>query len=54
MTATQSNVIEGWLRCPKCGKKMFPVSPRTHIERLTLKCKDNKCKEEFEVKILPK
>lgn len=51
MTATRDNVTDGWVRCPRCGKKLLPVTKDTEIKKLFYKCKSSQCKgkEEFEI-----
>lgn len=42
-------VKNGWVCCPKCGWKLFPVDKETRISKLRFKCKH--CKHIFEVNI---
>lgn len=51
MTATRRNVENGWLKCPHCGKKLFPVSNKTDVRHLDAICK--MCKKEIKIKIEP-
>ena len=36
---------DGWLHCPYCGKKIFPVKSDTEIRNLEWVCKNKKCKK---------
>lgn len=40
-------IKNGWVICPKCGKKLFPVNKEAVIKNLNFVCK--RCKEEFKV-----
>lgn len=40
-----------WACCPFCQKKALLIHPTTKIQNLTLKCKGNNCKKEFEVNV---
>nr|DAR87224.1 MAG TPA: zinc-ribbon domain protein [Caudoviricetes sp.] len=40
-------IKNGWVICPKCGRKLFPVRPDTVIKHLMYQCRH--CKEKFEV-----
>ena len=40
-----------YIHCPYCGKKQISVSESTRIKYLTWKCKNSKCKMEFEVNV---
>lgn len=39
MTANRKNIENGWLKCPYCGKKLFPVDERTDVRHLAVICK---------------
>lgn len=41
---------DGWLRCPNCRRKLFPVGHDTVIQRLSWQCK--RCHTKFEIDIL--
>lgn len=45
-------VKDGWMRCPMCGRKLFPVRKDTVILRLLWMCK--KCHEEFYIDLEPR
>ncbi|HJA35682.1 MAG TPA: hypothetical protein H9666_04225 [Firmicutes bacterium] len=45
----ESKVKNGWLCCPYCGKRLFPVRPDTVVRKLPYKCRA--CRNEFEVNI---
>ena len=40
-------IKEGWVVCPYCGKKQFPLNEKAKIEDLEYRCKQ--CKKYFEV-----
>ena len=42
-------LVDGWIKCPHCNKKQFPVANNTHITGLTYSCK--MCKEKFDIEI---
>ena len=42
-------VKNGWVYCPRCKRKLFPVQPETVIKNLTYICKH--CKHQFQVNI---
>lgn len=33
-------IKNGWVVCPKCGKKLFPIHKNTVIINLTYKCRN--------------
>lgn len=51
MTATNENIEAGWLKCPHCGKKIFPIDGDTDIKHLIILCK--LCKEKVTIHIKP-
>ncbi|WP_368234556.1 cysteine-rich KTR domain-containing protein [Anaerotruncus rubiinfantis] len=40
-------IVNGWVICPFCGKKLFPIQPETVIKNLPFKCKA--CKHKFNI-----
>ena len=42
-------IDNGWIICPHCNKKQFPVANNTQISGLVWQCK--MCKKEFEIEI---
>lgn len=46
-------VVNGWLVCPYCKKKLYPVKPSTVIIDKPDKCKNSNCKQEFTTNIQP-
>lgn len=51
MIATRENVLDGWLKCPHCGKKIFPISDNTDVRHLEMMCKS--CKRKMQISIRP-
>ncbi len=45
-------VKNGWLRCPVCGRKLFPVRKDTRIQRLLWMCRQ--CHEQFYIELEPR
>lgn len=45
-------VKNGWLRCPACKRKLFPVRPDTKIRCLLWVCRQ--CHEQFEINLEPR
>lgn len=33
-------IVNGWVICPKCGKRLFPIKQNTVIKNLTYKCRN--------------
>ncbi len=42
---------DGWLHCPYCGKKIFPVRSDTEIRNLEWVCRNSKCKREININL---
>ena len=42
-------IKNGWVICPKCGKKLFPINKDAIVKNLEYQCKV--CKEIFKVNI---
>ncbi len=47
-----SHVRNGWYRCPRCERKLFPVGPDTAVRNLLYQCKH--CKHKFNIDIEPR
>lgn len=46
-----ADVKADWVICPYCLKKQFKVNSDTRIEKMPFKCKNNKCRREFDVSV---
>lgn len=46
MTEKRAVVEAGWIVCPKCGKRQFPIGNAV-IRDLEWKCRWSRCKEYF-------
>lgn len=44
-------IKDGWIVCPRCKKKLFPVDTNTVMRNLRWRCK--RCKEEFTINLIP-
>lgn len=40
-------IKNGWVYCPKCGKKLFPINKDAVVVNMEYRCK--KCKAVFKV-----
>lgn len=47
---SRAYIQDGWLRCPCCRRKLFPVGSDTVIHRLSWLCK--RCHSQIEIDIL--
>jgi DNA-directed RNA polymerase subunit RPC12/RpoP len=49
MPAVAEHRTQLWYTCPRCGKKLFTVSPRAVIRGMVIRCRG--CKEDIKVNI---
>lgn len=43
-------IVNGWVRCPKCHKKLFPLKKNPMIKVITCVCKS--CGHTFELSLI--
>ena len=43
-----------WIKCPYCGRLMFPIDEDTVIQNFKYYCKNSKCKRTMIIDIEPK
>ncbi len=43
----------GWVCCPKCNKRAFPIDNKSVIKNLSYQCRFSHCKTKFLVNVEP-